>query len=38
MASKLKPQNKQMYGQISPRRACNICGYTMKMSSGIIDF
>ena len=22
-----------MHGRISPRRACNPCGYTMKMSS-----
>ena len=29
----MKPQNKQMHGRISPRRACNPCGYTMKMSS-----
>ena len=28
-----KPQNKQMHGRISPRRACYPCGYTMKMSS-----
>ena len=28
-----KPQNKQMQCQISPRRAWNPCGYTMKMSS-----
>ena len=31
--SKPKPQNKQMHGRISPRTACNLCGYTMKMSS-----
>ena len=24
----MKPQNKQMNYQISPRRACNPCGYT----------
>ena len=29
----MKPQNKQMHCQISPRRVCNPCGYTMKMSS-----
>ena len=29
----MKPQNRQMHGQISPRRVCNPCGYTMKMSS-----
>ena len=28
-----KPQNKQMLCRISPRRACNQCGYTMKISS-----
>ena len=28
-----KPQNKQMHCQISPRNACNPCGYTMKISS-----
>ena len=28
-----KPQNKQMHGRTSPRRACNPCGYTMKISS-----
>ena len=28
-----KPQNKQMHCQISPRRMCNPCGYTMKISS-----
>ena len=28
-----KPQNKQMHCQISPRRVCNPCGYTMKISS-----
>ena len=28
-----KPQNKPMHYQISPRRACNPCGYTMKISS-----
>ena len=28
-----KPQNKQMHCPISPRRTCNPCGYTMKMSS-----
>ena len=28
-----KPQNKQMHCQISPRRTCNRCGYTMKISS-----
>ena len=33
LASKPKPQNKQMHGRISPRRACNPCGYTMKMIS-----
>ena len=27
-----KAQNKQMHGRISPRRACNPCGYTMKIS------
>ena len=32
MASKPKPQNKQMHGRISPTRACNPRGYTMKMS------
>ena len=30
---KTKPQNKQMHCQISPRRECNPCGYTMKISS-----
>ena len=29
----MKPQNMQMHCQISPRRKCNPCGYTMKMSS-----
>ena len=29
----MKPQNKQMHCQISPRRTCNPCGYTMKMGS-----
>ena len=29
----MKPQNKRMHCRISPRRACNPCGYTMKMSS-----
>ena len=29
----MKPQNKQMHCRISPRRTCNPCGYTMKMSS-----
>ena len=29
---KTKPQNKQMHGRIPPRRACNPCGYTMKIS------
>ena len=33
MASKPKLQNKQMHGRISPRRACNPCGYTIKMNS-----
>ena len=28
-----KPQNKQMHFQISPRRMCIPCGYTMKMGS-----
>ena len=28
-----KPQNKQMHGRISPVRACNPCGNTMKISS-----
>ena len=28
-----KPQNNQMHGLISPRRACDPCGYTMKISS-----
>ena len=28
-----KPQDKQMYCQISPRITCIPCGYTMKMSS-----
>ena len=28
----MKPQNKQMHCQISPR-ACNLCGYAMKISS-----
>ena len=28
-----KPQNNQLHCQISPRRDCNPCGYTMKMSS-----
>ena len=27
------PQNRQMHCRISPRRACNPCGYTMKISS-----
>ena len=27
-----KPQKKQMHYQISPRRTCNPCGYTMKIS------
>ena len=29
----MKPQNKQMHCQISPRRACNPIGNTMKVSS-----
>ena len=29
----MKPRNKQMHCCISPRRACNPCGYTMKISS-----
>ena len=29
----MKPQNMQMHCQISLRRKCNPCGYTMKMSS-----
>ena len=29
----MKLQNKQMHCQISPRRACNLCGNTMKISS-----
>ena len=29
----MKPQNKEMQCLISPRRTCNPCGYTMKMSS-----
>ena len=29
----MKPQNKQMHCQISPRRACNPCGYSMKIST-----
>ena len=28
-----EPQNKQMHYRIFPRRACNLCGYTMKISS-----
>ena len=28
----MKPQNKQMHCRISPRRTCNPCGYTMKIS------
>ena len=28
-----KPQNKQMHYRFSPRRTCNPCGYTMKISS-----
>ena len=28
-----KPQNKQMHCQIAPRRTCNPCDYTMKISS-----
>ena len=28
-----KPQNKQMHCRISPRRTCNPCGYSMKISS-----
>ena len=28
-----KTENKQMHCQITPRRACNPCGYTMKLSS-----
>ena len=28
-----KPQNKEMHCRISPRRACNPCGYTIKISS-----
>ena len=28
-----KPQNKQIHCRIYPRRLCNSCGYTMKMSS-----
>ena len=28
-----KPQIKQMYCQILPRRMCNPCGYTMKINS-----
>ena len=27
-----KPQNKQMHCQISPRRTCNPCGCTIKIS------
>ena len=30
---KAKPQNMQMHCPISLRRACNLCGYTMKISS-----
>ena len=29
----MKPQNKQMHCQISPRRVCHPCGYTIKMGS-----
>ena len=29
----MKSQNKRMHCKISPRRACNSCGFTMKMSS-----
>ena len=29
----MKPQNKQMLCRISPRRTCNPCDYTMKISS-----
>ena len=29
----MKPQNKQMHCRISPRRTCNPCGYTIKISS-----
>ena len=28
-----KPQHNQIHCRISPRRACNQCGYTMKISS-----
>ena len=37
----MKPQNKQICCQISPRGLCNPCGYTMKMSPryhGILIF
>ena len=33
LASKPKPQNKQMQCRISPRTTCSPCGYTMKMNS-----
>ena len=38
MASKPKPQNKQMHGRISHRIVCHSYGYTMKMSSGYHRF
>ena len=28
----IKQQNRQMHYQISPRRECNPCGYTMKIN------
>ena len=28
-----KPQDKPMHWRISPRRSCNPCGYTVKISS-----
>ena len=31
-----KPQNKQTHCQISPRRVCKPCGYTMKTREGFL--